>query len=424
MELFQRETARPASILIPKSVSDSQVVELPGQNAPECGPHHRARQGGLGDARRPEVHVLGRRVVRAESVDRVVVQQDAGHVMPGPEGRQAAPLAPPVVGRHAVLPAPLQVERGQVEAEVLAGLLEQVVRHFSAQGLVVGLRHLVAQPHHQGVDPAGLVEIVGLLQHLVEGVRGHNPVPAAPSFHGGRQQGVAEAEGGLGEDGRRTRVHIGVVAAEVAGLLQHESVPLHVFSAENHGQEFVVRDVLHEGDVDPPGLLEQSLVRPVGIHLGQFPRQRVVRTDHEGVDGAEGRVLVHPGLAGKEAVDVLSRTDAALIGLLQLQWQEGLQSERVKHWKHFELAALEGPQLLLGVLGIGVDGVPVQKGGEHIEGGPRPEGAILAKAVGRTDKVQTPLAVVSVKCVIRRNVDGQAIGMWIPVAAFWCLASP
>ena len=49
---------------------------------------------------------------------------------------------PPVVGRDSVLSAPLNVERAQVESVALPGLLEQVVLHLGAHGVVQGLGDL------------------------------------------------------------------------------------------------------------------------------------------------------------------------------------------------------------------------------------------------------------------------------------------
>ena len=74
-----------------------------------------------------------------------LVPHDAEHLLEGAEGGEAAPLAPPVVGGHAVLPAALDVEGGQVEAEVLARLLEQVVLHLGGHRVVQRLRNLQCQ---------------------------------------------------------------------------------------------------------------------------------------------------------------------------------------------------------------------------------------------------------------------------------------
>ena len=48
----------------------------------------------------------------------------------------------PVVAGHTVLPASLHVEGGEVEAELLAWLLEQVVGHLLRHGVVQGLGNL------------------------------------------------------------------------------------------------------------------------------------------------------------------------------------------------------------------------------------------------------------------------------------------
>ena len=79
-----------------------------------------------------------------------------------------------------MLAAPLDVERRQVEPELLARLLEQVVGHLLGDGVVQRLGHLVDQPHQVGVGPAGLVQVVRLLQHLGQllapNIPAHSPV--------------------------------------------------------------------------------------------------------------------------------------------------------------------------------------------------------------------------------------------------------
>ena len=101
-----------------------------------------------------------------------------------------------VVSGHSVLSAPLHVEGRQVQAEVLAGLLEEVVGHLLGDGVVQGLGHLVDQAHDVVVGPSALVEVIGLLQHLAEPLGPDVPVGLAPTLNGGGQEGVAETEGG------------------------------------------------------------------------------------------------------------------------------------------------------------------------------------------------------------------------------------
>ena len=90
----------------------------------------------------------------------------------------------------------LNVQGGQVQAEVFARLLEQPVGHLLAHGGVQGLGHLVDQAHDVVVGPSALVEVIGLLQHLAEPLGPDVPVGLAPTLNDGGQEGVAETEGG------------------------------------------------------------------------------------------------------------------------------------------------------------------------------------------------------------------------------------
>ena len=85
-----------------------------------------------------------------------------------------------VVSGHSVFSSTLHIESCQVQTEVLAGLLEEVVGHLLGDGVVQSLGDLVDQTHHVGVSPAGLVQVVGLLQHLGELLTAHISVGLAP----------------------------------------------------------------------------------------------------------------------------------------------------------------------------------------------------------------------------------------------------
>ena len=89
-----------------------------------------------------------------------------------------------VVSGHSVLSTTLHVQSRQVQAEVLAGLLEEMVGHLLGDGVVQGLGHLVDQAHHVGVGPASLVQVVGLLQHLRQLLAADISVGLAPSLDG------------------------------------------------------------------------------------------------------------------------------------------------------------------------------------------------------------------------------------------------
>ena len=55
-----------------------------------------------------------------------------------------------------------------------------------------------------------------------------------------------------------------------------------------------MRTHLEVGSHDLPGLLVDPLSDPAGVQLGQRSSQAVVLPQHQGVDGGQGDVLVHP----------------------------------------------------------------------------------------------------------------------------------
>ena len=415
-QLLEGEAAGPAAVLVPESVTEPQGAELLGHQAAEGWADHRAGQRLLGDSSRPDVDVLDGGVVLPVAVDGLIVE-GSQHLLPALEGLEAAELSPPVVAGQAVLTTALHVEGSQIETELLAGLLEEVVGDLLGDGVVVGLGNLVDHAHDVAVQPAALVQIVRLLQEFVESLRSDVAVGLAPALEGGREQGVSEPKDGLGEDGGGRGVGGRVVAVEVAALQKDELILLHELLAEHHGQELVVGDVLHDGHVDVPGLLEDGLVGPVRVDCGQLVGECVVRADHEGVDAGKSGVLVDSGLTGEEAVNVLSGSDTTFVGLFELERQEGLEPELLENGQHLELAALEAPQLLEGFFGVGVDGVAVDDGGQDVEGGSGSEAAVGSEAVGGPDEVDAPLAELAEESIILRNLDGQAVGVLDAVAA-------
>ena len=89
-----------------------------------------------------------------------------------------------VVSGHSVLSTTLHVQSRKVQTEVLAGLLEEMVGHLLGDGVVQSLGHLVDQSHHVGIRPAGLVQVIGLLQHLGQLLAADISVGLAPSLDG------------------------------------------------------------------------------------------------------------------------------------------------------------------------------------------------------------------------------------------------
>ena len=79
-----------------------------------------------------------------------------------------------------------------------------------------------------------------------------------PALHGGREERVAEAEGGRNKRGRNGGVHFGVVSLPVAFAFQDQVELGHELFAQHHGQEFVVGDGLNQSGKNVPSFLKTN----------------------------------------------------------------------------------------------------------------------------------------------------------------------
>ena len=52
---------------------------------------------------------------------------------------------------------------------------------------------------------------------------------------------------------------------------------------------------------------------------------------------------------------------------MELEGEEGLHALGLEHREHFELTSLEGPQLLLHLVVVGVDGASIEQGRDLVE---------------------------------------------------------
>ena len=103
------------------------------------------------------------------------------------------------------------------------------------------------------------------------------------------------------------------------------------------------------------------------INFSQFSSHSVVFPDKERMDHGQDSLLVNSGVSSQETVDVLAGPDAALVRLVELEGEEGLHALGLEYREHFELTSLEGPQLLLNLVVIGVDGAGVEQGRDLVE---------------------------------------------------------
>ena len=105
------------------------------------------------------------------------------------------------------------------------------------------------------------------------------------------------SRGKLVEDGWITRL---IIASVISLWQQVELVQVDCVPAEDTWQELVPRDVGHLGHEDPPRLVVQLLVGPLGVELGESVGQPVVLPHEDGVDGRQDRLFTAPGIASLE----------------------------------------------------------------------------------------------------------------------------
>ena len=138
--------------------------------------------------------------------------------------------------------------------------------------------------------------------------------------------------------------------------------------AEDHGQHFVVGDVLNQSADDATGFLEETFVVPFGVDLVEFASDAVVFTEKKDVHRGEHHLLVDTGVTGQEAENVLAGTTASLVGILSAWRRQLLETlvttlERLRFEKTTaELAKALGRFIAktVNVAGINVAGNSVQ----------------------------------------------------------------
>lgn len=110
-QLFDGETGWPASILVPVTVSVSQVAHLLADEAGESGTDEGTGQRLFGHTCGPQVDVFGAGVNVTVSGDSLV-GEESQHLVPVTERLGAAELPPTVVAGNAVFTPSLHVQGG------------------------------------------------------------------------------------------------------------------------------------------------------------------------------------------------------------------------------------------------------------------------------------------------------------------------
>lgn len=114
-------------------------------------------------------------------------------------------------------------------------------------------------------------------------------------------------------DGERladSRVHVPVVRLSLI-VVQLQRAGQIVFVADHGRQPFGVRDVLYDGRHDFPGFVEDLVVGPMAVQVGQLLGYPVVFPGPHGVHGRQHGVRVGAVAAGSRARRVRGRARAA-----------------------------------------------------------------------------------------------------------------
>ena len=119
-------------------------------------------------------------------------------------------------------------------------------------------------------------------------------------------------------------VQVGVVPVVVSVSVEDEVVVVQSLLAQHQGQELVEGDVLEDGDIDVPRLLEYRLVTPVGVEGPELPGDEVVVPDHDGVEHGQHGLLIHSRVSSLETEHILAGSDTTFVRVLERQRQKVL----------------------------------------------------------------------------------------------------
>lgn len=120
------ERGRPAAVLVPETITETQITEGLALDATKDRSDHGARSGLLRDTARPEINVVGRGK-DLSITGQSVVGENTGQIVPALGGLQTAILAESIVAGHTVLTTALHVHGSQIGTKVVLVFTEQVV---------------------------------------------------------------------------------------------------------------------------------------------------------------------------------------------------------------------------------------------------------------------------------------------------------
>lgn len=164
----------------------------------------------------------------------------------------------------------------------------------------------------------------------------------------------------------------------------------------------------------------------MGIHLLKSSGDSVVLTRHQGVHTGQDQLFIDTNLSSLEAVNVIIWARASLIGNVQLQWQQILQSVFTEHRVHPQESIVTGSQFPGEFLIDSVDGVSIDDTGQSVE---RLPGAQSTSSTWRwecTDEIDALDVEEAVEVIVIRHSNLVAVGMlkmgWTLAALLWIVS--
>jgi len=200
-------------------------------------------------------------------------------------------------------------------------------------------------------------------------------------------------------------------------------VGMHHLFAKDHGKEFVVRDVLDQRRDDVSRFLESCFIIPVGVDLVELLCNEIMLSDEESMCHCKNGLLVHAGISGEEAVDIFTRSDAALIGFLKLQRKKILHVELLKDGKCLHQTILVKTERFKSLGDVRVDGTGIDGCRNLIELFSWSKATVITETSLRADEVHASTFVERVEVIIFRDLDGKTIRMGSTEAAVATLGS-
>ena len=188
--------------------------------------------------------------------------------------------------------SPLDVQGSQIEV-----LSEETGGQYRRQEFIHSPRVLCHQSPEDGISAKAEPELIWIEEGIdkVQRTSTNWLEVGAKSVEEWSDQRVPIPVGCSGKGIGDTRVNAWIIPSVWA-----EDNVIHCF-AKDLGKVVEVGDLLYESTDDPPGLLVEPLIIPVGVDSAQLTSNAVVLTEPDGVHDCEHDLFIHTKFSGQEA---------------------------------------------------------------------------------------------------------------------------